>query len=150
MRECCRQVEAVVVSNSRNKIHRTWGPPYTGVLYMTDESEGKQLTRIVFLFQTSGAVSTSGLALHDHMRAHFKKLTNGEEVKKSNKRKRKKGLTTYLTCPALITESGRHKGQSTCDVGSYGFLPPFCLMLVRLREHRFLLISCPFSPMATM
>ena len=33
MRECCRQVEAEVLSNSRNKIHQTWGLPYSGALY---------------------------------------------------------------------------------------------------------------------
>ena len=25
--ECCRQVEAEVVGDSRNKIHQSWGPP---------------------------------------------------------------------------------------------------------------------------
>ena len=34
MRECCRQVEAEVVSMSRNKIHQTWGSPISGALYM--------------------------------------------------------------------------------------------------------------------
>ena len=33
LRECCQQVETEVVSNSRNKIHQTWGPPYIGALY---------------------------------------------------------------------------------------------------------------------
>ena len=28
VRECCRQSQAEVVSNSRNKIHLTWGPPF--------------------------------------------------------------------------------------------------------------------------
>ena len=31
--ECCRQVEVEEVSNSRNKIHKTWGPLYTAALY---------------------------------------------------------------------------------------------------------------------
>ena len=31
--ECCRQVEAKEVSNSRNKIHQTWERPYSGALY---------------------------------------------------------------------------------------------------------------------
>ena len=31
--ECCRQVEAEVVSKSRNKIPQTWGPPISGALY---------------------------------------------------------------------------------------------------------------------
>ena len=34
MRECCRQVEAEVVSESKNKIHQTWGPPISGALYL--------------------------------------------------------------------------------------------------------------------
>ena len=29
LRECCRQVETEVVSNSRNKIHQTWKWSYT-------------------------------------------------------------------------------------------------------------------------
>ena len=29
LRECCRQVEAEVVSNSRNRIHQTWGLPFS-------------------------------------------------------------------------------------------------------------------------
>ena len=33
MRECCRQSQAEVVSNSRNKIHQTWGPPFSRALY---------------------------------------------------------------------------------------------------------------------
>ena len=33
LRECCRQVEAEVVSNSKNKIHQTWGPPFRRALY---------------------------------------------------------------------------------------------------------------------
>ena len=33
LRECCRQVEAEVLSNSRNKIHQTWCLPYTRALY---------------------------------------------------------------------------------------------------------------------
>ena len=34
LRECCRQVEAEVGSNSRNKIHKTWEQPYSAALYM--------------------------------------------------------------------------------------------------------------------
>ena len=33
LRECCRQVEAQKVSNSRNKIHQTWERPYRNFLY---------------------------------------------------------------------------------------------------------------------
>ena len=33
LRECCRQVEAEEVSNSRNKIHQTWEWPYRDSLY---------------------------------------------------------------------------------------------------------------------
>ena len=29
LRECWRQGQAEVVSNSSNKIHQTWGPPFT-------------------------------------------------------------------------------------------------------------------------
>ena len=34
LRECCRQVEAEMVSRSRNKVHQTCGPPISGALYM--------------------------------------------------------------------------------------------------------------------
>ena len=37
LRECCRQVEAEVVSNSRNKIHQTWERPFRDSLYKRDE-----------------------------------------------------------------------------------------------------------------
>ena len=33
LRECCRQVEANEVSNSRNNIHQTWERPYRDSLY---------------------------------------------------------------------------------------------------------------------
>ena len=29
LRECCKQSQAEVVSKSRNKIHQTWGPPFS-------------------------------------------------------------------------------------------------------------------------
>ena len=31
--ECCRQAEAEVICNSRNKIHQTWEQPYSEALY---------------------------------------------------------------------------------------------------------------------
>ena len=31
--ECCRQSQAGVVSNSLNKIHQAWGPPFSQALY---------------------------------------------------------------------------------------------------------------------
>ena len=31
--ECCKQSQAEVVNNSRNKIHQTWGPPFRRALY---------------------------------------------------------------------------------------------------------------------
>ena len=34
LRECCRQVEADMVSNTRNNIHQTWERPYSGALYI--------------------------------------------------------------------------------------------------------------------
>ena len=34
LREFFRQVEAKVVRKSRNKIHQTWGPPFSRVLYV--------------------------------------------------------------------------------------------------------------------
>ena len=40
MRECCRQVEAEVVSRSKNKIHETWGPPTGGALYIMPAMSG--------------------------------------------------------------------------------------------------------------
>ena len=33
LHEYCRHVEAEVVSNSKNKIHQTWGPPFSRALY---------------------------------------------------------------------------------------------------------------------
>ena len=36
MRECCRKIQAEVVSNSRNKIHQTWGPLFSPPLYRLD------------------------------------------------------------------------------------------------------------------
>ena len=35
--ECCRQVEAEVVRNSRNKIHQTWEQPFRGSQYSDKE-----------------------------------------------------------------------------------------------------------------
>ena len=32
LRECCRQSQAEVVSKSINKIHQTWGPPFSRAL----------------------------------------------------------------------------------------------------------------------
>ena len=32
LRECCRQSHAEVVSNSKKKIHHTWGPPFSRTL----------------------------------------------------------------------------------------------------------------------
>ena len=34
MRDCCRQSQAEVVSKSSNKIHATWGPPFSRALYI--------------------------------------------------------------------------------------------------------------------
>ena len=34
LRECCRQGRAEVVSNRSNKIHQTWGPPFSRSLYI--------------------------------------------------------------------------------------------------------------------
>ena len=36
--ECCRQVEAEEVSNSRNKIQKTWERPYRDSLYNVGKS----------------------------------------------------------------------------------------------------------------
>ena len=33
LRDCCRQGQSEVVSNNRNKVHQTWGPPYSRALY---------------------------------------------------------------------------------------------------------------------
>ena len=35
MRECCRQSQAEVVSNSSNRIHQTWGPPFSRALHLS-------------------------------------------------------------------------------------------------------------------
>ena len=52
LRECCRQSQAEVVSNSRNKIHQTWGPgpPFSRALYVTGLKSGPQVAKI---FQAS-------------------------------------------------------------------------------------------------
>ena len=42
LRECCRQVEAELVSKSRNKIHQTWGPPIIGALYLRTTSSSSR------------------------------------------------------------------------------------------------------------
>ena len=39
MCESCRQVEAEVLSKSKNKIHQTWGPPISGALYNEAEKD---------------------------------------------------------------------------------------------------------------
>ena len=31
---CCRQSQAEAISNSRNKIHQTWAPPFSRALYL--------------------------------------------------------------------------------------------------------------------
>ena len=50
LRECCGQVEAEEVSNSRSKIHQTWGQPYRDSLYVFEGSstnEMREVTNIV-------------------------------------------------------------------------------------------------------
>ena len=45
LRECCRQGQADVVSNSSNNIHQTWGPPFSRALWSTCmRTEGVQLS----------------------------------------------------------------------------------------------------------
>ena len=39
LRECCRQVKAEEVSNSRNNIHQTWERPYRDSLYRPEINE---------------------------------------------------------------------------------------------------------------
>ena len=34
LREYCRQIQAGLVSKSSNKIHQTWGPPFSRALYV--------------------------------------------------------------------------------------------------------------------
>ena len=81
-------------------------------------------------------VSTSGLALHDHMRAHFKSLIVGEEgeanVRKIKKRKNKisqKGLTTSQSQFGPVpTELGRQKfacPEPECSLSSSMRRRPF-------------------------
>ena len=36
MRESCRQSKAEMVSKINNKIHQTWGPPFSRALYTTN------------------------------------------------------------------------------------------------------------------
>ena len=44
LRECCRQVEADVVSNSRNEVHPTWGSPHSLYLETLTPQSGGVLT----------------------------------------------------------------------------------------------------------
>ena len=37
LRECCTQVEAEEVRNSRNKVHQTWEQPYLDSLYFSEK-----------------------------------------------------------------------------------------------------------------
>ena len=39
LQECCRQVEAEEVSNSRNKIHQTWELPFSRDLYLMSQDQ---------------------------------------------------------------------------------------------------------------
>ena len=48
LRECCRQSQAEVVSKSGNKIHQTWGPPFSRVLsQMTSVARGRGIGHIL-------------------------------------------------------------------------------------------------------
>ena len=49
LRECCRQVEAEEVSNSRNKIHQTWGPQFCRPLYCHCAGRRQSWDDIAFL-----------------------------------------------------------------------------------------------------
>ena len=60
MRECCRQVEAEVVSKSRNKIHQTWGPPINGALYIRNKPSAVRI--VVVLPMTRPRTSCASLS----------------------------------------------------------------------------------------
>ena len=48
LRECCRQSQAEVVSKSSNKIHQTWGPPFSRVhSQMTSVAIGRGIGHIL-------------------------------------------------------------------------------------------------------
>ena len=60
MCECCRQVEAEVVSKSRNKIHQTWGPPINGALYIRNKPSAVRI--VVVLPMTRPRTSCASLS----------------------------------------------------------------------------------------
>ena len=45
LRECCRQSQAEEVSNSSEKIHQTWRPPFVTALYTTQISISVELRK---------------------------------------------------------------------------------------------------------
>ena len=69
---------------------------------------------------TCGAVSSSGLALHDHMRAHFKNLIVDEEGNSNFKRIRKKRLS-HKVPSSIQSQSGT---VPTTDLGRQKFACP--------------------------
>ena len=57
LRGCCRPVEAEEVSNSRNKIHRTWERPYRDSLYsqMRGCSRARVTVGVLYMILPRGA-----------------------------------------------------------------------------------------------
>ena len=43
LRECCRQAQAEVISNSKDKIHQTWDPYYSPLLHRARLKGGPQV-----------------------------------------------------------------------------------------------------------
>ena len=43
MRKCCRQSQAELGCNNRNKVRQTWGPPFSQSLYMNPSNGGRHL-----------------------------------------------------------------------------------------------------------
>ena len=70
MRECCRQSQAEVASNSSNKIHQTWGPPFSRALYIGNDRRPHTWPphlpsfriRVIYF---PGIPSSSGLIIQD-------------------------------------------------------------------------------------
>ena len=70
--ECCRQSQAEVVSKSSNKIHQTWGPPFSQTLYnLNFKLRIKSITLKYFRsssplpddFSSSGGTNSSNLKM---------------------------------------------------------------------------------------
>ena len=74
MRECCRQVEAGVISNSRNKIHQTWYINFSRSLYSLPSPVVPSMTFFILnsvevvSWRTRGKLSSPFFGIKPHIR----------------------------------------------------------------------------------